>query len=149
MVQQNPQIWNKLTKSWRKLTENILCQPEPLVWLNCFLQSSHLALIDTLMMAYTVEMMSVERVMSCIGRYTSAEPSRSEEHLQELPYDTEDAIVTWINKVRKGGLLCTYWNTHACKHPRAVNREHTQLCFRLGRWWVVYRLRDLTCLLIN
>lgn len=72
-----------------------------------FMQSSHLALIDTLMMAYTVEMMSVERVMSCIGRYTSVEPSRSEDHLQELPYDTEDAIVTWINKVRTGGLLCT------------------------------------------
>lgn len=72
-----------------------------------FLQSSHLALIDTLMMAYTVEMMSVERVMSCIGRYMSTEPSHSEEHLQELPYDTEDAIVTWINTVSTGGLLCT------------------------------------------
>lgn len=71
--------------------------------MSCLLQSSHLALIDTLMMAYTVEMMSVERVMSCIGRYVSAEPSRGEEHLQELPYDTEDAIVTWINKVRTGG----------------------------------------------
>lgn len=59
------------------------------------------------MMAYTVELMSVERVMSCISRYTSAEPSRSEDHFQELPYDTEDAIVTWINKVRTGGLLCT------------------------------------------
>uniref|UniRef100_H3DCW4 Calmodulin regulated spectrin associated protein family member 2 n=1 Tax=Tetraodon nigroviridis TaxID=99883 RepID=H3DCW4_TETNG len=63
--------------------------------------SSHLALIDTLMMAYTVELMSVERVMSCISRYTSAEPSRSEDHFQELPYDTEDAIVTWINKVNE------------------------------------------------
>ncbi|CAG07705.1 unnamed protein product, partial [Tetraodon nigroviridis] len=69
--------------------------------------SSHLALIDTLMMAYTVELMSVERVMSCISRYTSAEPSRSEDHFQELPYDTEDAIVTWINKV----------NEHLRGHP--------------------------------
>ncbi|XP_037644183.1 calmodulin-regulated spectrin-associated protein 2 isoform X1 [Sebastes umbrosus] len=59
--------------------------------------SSHLALIDTLMMAYTVEMVSVERVMSCINRYSSAEPS----HIQELPYDTEDAIATWINKVNE------------------------------------------------
>ncbi|XP_029970034.1 calmodulin-regulated spectrin-associated protein 2 [Salarias fasciatus] len=59
--------------------------------------SSHLALIDTLMMAYTVEMVSVERVMSCINRYASAEPSRSD--AQQLPYDTEDAITTWINKV--------------------------------------------------
>ncbi|XP_056276934.1 calmodulin-regulated spectrin-associated protein 2 isoform X2 [Pseudoliparis swirei] len=59
--------------------------------------SSHLALIDTLMMAYTVEMVSVERVMTCINRYSSAEPS----HSQELPYDTEDAIATWINKVNE------------------------------------------------
>ncbi|XP_056912225.1 calmodulin-regulated spectrin-associated protein 2 isoform X3 [Takifugu flavidus] len=63
--------------------------------------SSHLAFIDTLMMAYTVEMVSVERVMTSIGRYTSAEQSHGEGHLQELPYDTEDAIVTWINKVNE------------------------------------------------
>ncbi|XP_034051947.1 calmodulin-regulated spectrin-associated protein 2 isoform X3 [Gymnodraco acuticeps] len=61
--------------------------------------SSHLALIDTLMMAYTVEMVSVERVMSCINRYSSADPSYGDGHIQELPYDTEDAIATWINKV--------------------------------------------------
>lgn len=72
-----------------------------------------MALIDTLMMAYTVEMVSVERVMSCIGRYTSDEPSHGEGHLQELAYDTEDAIVTWINKVRKGALLCTSSSTRA------------------------------------
>uniref|UniRef100_A0A8D3DJB5 Calmodulin regulated spectrin-associated protein family, member 2b n=1 Tax=Scophthalmus maximus TaxID=52904 RepID=A0A8D3DJB5_SCOMX len=65
------------------------------------LMSSHLALIDTLMMAYTVEMMSVERVMSCINRYSSAEPSHGDGHVQELPYDTEDAITTWINKVNE------------------------------------------------
>ncbi|XP_029309581.1 calmodulin-regulated spectrin-associated protein 2 isoform X4 [Cottoperca gobio] len=63
--------------------------------------SSHLALIDTLMMAYTVEMVSVERVMSCINRYSSAEPSHGDGHVQELPYDTEDAIATWINKVNE------------------------------------------------
>uniref|UniRef100_A0A8C5CEB5 Calmodulin regulated spectrin-associated protein family, member 2b n=1 Tax=Gadus morhua TaxID=8049 RepID=A0A8C5CEB5_GADMO len=63
--------------------------------------SSHLALIDALMMAYTVEMVSVERVMSCIHRCSSAEPSYADGHAQELPYDTEDAIVTWINKVNQ------------------------------------------------
>lgn len=63
--------------------------------------SSHLALIDTLMMAYTVEMVSVERVMSCINRYSTAEPSNSDGLIQELPYDTEDAITTWINKVNE------------------------------------------------
>ncbi|KAF3858367.1 hypothetical protein F7725_011568 [Dissostichus mawsoni] len=64
--------------------------------------SSHLALIDTLMMAYTVEMVSVERVMSCINRYSSADPSHGDGNIQELPYDTEDAIATWINKAGAG-----------------------------------------------
>ncbi|XP_024129725.1 calmodulin-regulated spectrin-associated protein 2 isoform X3 [Oryzias melastigma] len=63
--------------------------------------SSHLALIDTLMMAYTVEMVSTERVMSCINRYSSPESLHSEALFQEMPYDTEDAIVTWINKVNE------------------------------------------------
>ncbi|KAK7945706.1 hypothetical protein WMY93_001434 [Mugilogobius chulae] len=63
--------------------------------------SSHLALIDTLMMAYTVEMVSVERVMSCINRFCAAEPLLCDELMQELPYDTEDAIITWINKVNE------------------------------------------------
>lgn len=63
--------------------------------------SSHLALIDTLMMAYTVEMVSMERVMSCINRFSAAEPLLCDEHMQELPYDTEDAIITWINKVNE------------------------------------------------
>ncbi|XP_072297466.1 calmodulin-regulated spectrin-associated protein 2 isoform X2 [Eucyclogobius newberryi] len=63
--------------------------------------SSHLALIDTLMMAYTVEMVSVERVMSCINRFSAAEALLCDEHMQELPYDTEDAIITWINKVNE------------------------------------------------
>ncbi|CAL8281624.1 unnamed protein product [Lota lota] len=62
---------------------------------------SHLALIDALMMAYTVEMVSVERVMSCIHRCSSAEPWYADGQVQELPYDTEDAIVTWINKVNQ------------------------------------------------
>nr|XP_057922835.1 calmodulin-regulated spectrin-associated protein 2 isoform X2 [Doryrhamphus excisus] len=66
------------------------------------LMSSHMALIDTLMMAYTVEMMSMERVMSCINRHCSTGPSHSDDtHFQELPYDTEDAITTWINKVNE------------------------------------------------
>nr|XP_061795074.1 calmodulin-regulated spectrin-associated protein 2-like [Nerophis lumbriciformis] len=65
------------------------------------LMTSHLALIDTLMMAYTVEMMSVERVMSCINRHCSAGPSHTDAHVHELPYDTEDAITTWLNKVNE------------------------------------------------
>ncbi|KAG7273508.1 hypothetical protein CRUP_015884, partial [Coryphaenoides rupestris] len=64
--------------------------------------SSHLALVDTLMMAYTVEMVSVERVMSCIHRCAAAEPSYADAgRVHELPYDTEDAITTWINKMSR------------------------------------------------
>uniref|UniRef100_A0A8C9WYZ2 Calmodulin regulated spectrin-associated protein family, member 2a n=1 Tax=Sander lucioperca TaxID=283035 RepID=A0A8C9WYZ2_SANLU len=57
--------------------------------------SAHLAMIDTLMMAYTVEMVSVEKVMACIGQYSSYDPE------VETPYDTEDAVTTWINKVNE------------------------------------------------
>ncbi|XP_028282916.1 calmodulin-regulated spectrin-associated protein 2 isoform X2 [Parambassis ranga] len=98
--------------------------------------SSHLALIDTLMMAYTVEMVSVERVMSCINRYSSAEPSHSDGNIQELPYDTEDAITTWINKVnehlrdilveeqklREASLQESNTTTHKARY----RREHAQ-----------------------
>ncbi|XP_028296620.1 calmodulin-regulated spectrin-associated protein 2 isoform X3 [Gouania willdenowi] len=58
--------------------------------------SSHLALMDTLMMAYTVEMVSVERVTCCISRF-----SHGDGHAHQMPYDTEDAVTTWINKVNE------------------------------------------------
>lgn len=57
------------------------------------MQSAHLAMIDTLMMAYTVEMVSMEKVMTCIHQYSCGNSA------EETPYDTEDAITTWINKV--------------------------------------------------
>uniref|UniRef100_A0A673YU41 Calmodulin regulated spectrin associated protein family member 2 n=1 Tax=Salmo trutta TaxID=8032 RepID=A0A673YU41_SALTR len=66
--------------------------------------SSHLALIDTLMMAYTVEMVSVERVMACVHRYSSPPndlSSHPDGYIRDLPYDTEDAVTTWINKVNE------------------------------------------------
>lgn len=53
-------------------------------------------MIDTLMMAYTVEAVSVEKVMACICQYPSCYPE------VETPYDTEDAVTTWINKVSYG-----------------------------------------------
>ncbi|KTG46407.1 hypothetical protein cypCar_00004354 [Cyprinus carpio] len=56
--------------------------------------SSHLAIIDTLMMAYTAEMVSVERVMTCIQKFTPLLPE------EDFPYDAEEAVTTWINKVR-------------------------------------------------
>ncbi|XP_067846717.1 calmodulin-regulated spectrin-associated protein 2-like isoform X2 [Heptranchias perlo] len=56
--------------------------------------TAHLAMIDTLMMAYTVEMISIEKVVSCVQQFTNFFPAT------ELPYDIEDAIVCWINKAR-------------------------------------------------
>lgn len=52
-------------------------------------------MIDTLMMAYTVEMVSVERVLSCVQRYCPLFPD------EDIPYDAEDAVMTWLNKVRR------------------------------------------------
>ncbi|XP_008290431.1 calmodulin-regulated spectrin-associated protein 2a [Stegastes partitus] len=57
--------------------------------------SAHLAMIDTLMMAYTVETVNAEKVMACIRQYSSCNPEA------ETPYDTEDAVTTWINKVNE------------------------------------------------
>ncbi|XP_027883778.1 calmodulin-regulated spectrin-associated protein 2a isoform X6 [Xiphophorus couchianus] len=56
---------------------------------------AHLAMIDTLMMAYTVETVNVEKVMACTHQYSSCD------YEEERPYDTEDAVTTWINKVNE------------------------------------------------
>lgn len=61
---------------------------------NLSLQTAHLAMIDTLMMAYTVEMVSVEKVIACAHQYSSFFQAT------DLPYDIEDAVMFWINKVR-------------------------------------------------
>lgn len=60
-------------------------------------------MIDTLMMAYTVETVSVEKVMACIRQYSSSNPE------VETPYDTEDAVTTWINKVGDGEKTKMVW----------------------------------------
>ncbi|XP_062436939.1 calmodulin-regulated spectrin-associated protein 2 isoform X4 [Rhea pennata] len=57
--------------------------------------SAHLAMIDTLMMAYTVEMVSVEKVIACTQQYSSFFQA------SDLPYDIEDAVMFWINKVNE------------------------------------------------
>uniref|UniRef100_A0A8C7ZW72 Calmodulin regulated spectrin-associated protein family, member 2a n=1 Tax=Oryzias sinensis TaxID=183150 RepID=A0A8C7ZW72_9TELE len=57
--------------------------------------SAHLAMIDTLMMAYTVETASVEKVTACIRQYSSYNPE------VDSPYDTEDAVTSWINTVNE------------------------------------------------
>ncbi|TKS84786.1 Calmodulin-regulated spectrin-associated protein 1-B [Collichthys lucidus] len=55
--------------------------------------SSHIHLIDALMMAYIVEMISIEKVVSSVKRFANFSASK------ELPFDLEDAMVFWINKV--------------------------------------------------
>uniref|UniRef100_A0A8C9Z7N6 Calmodulin regulated spectrin-associated protein 1a n=1 Tax=Sander lucioperca TaxID=283035 RepID=A0A8C9Z7N6_SANLU len=55
--------------------------------------SSHIHLIDALMMAYIVEMISTEKVLSSVKRFSNFSASK------ELPFDLEDAMVFWINKV--------------------------------------------------
>uniref|UniRef100_A0A8C3XQQ0 Calmodulin regulated spectrin associated protein family member 2 n=1 Tax=Chelydra serpentina TaxID=8475 RepID=A0A8C3XQQ0_CHESE len=57
--------------------------------------SAHLAMIDTLMMAYTVEMVSVEKVIACAQQYSTFFQAT------DLPYDIEDAVMYWINKVNE------------------------------------------------
>ncbi|KAL0192757.1 hypothetical protein M9458_011053, partial [Cirrhinus mrigala] len=54
--------------------------------------SSHIPMIDALMMAYTVEMISIEKVVTCVKRFSTFSASK------ELPFDLEDAMVFWINK---------------------------------------------------
>ncbi|XP_034026808.1 calmodulin-regulated spectrin-associated protein 1-B isoform X1 [Thalassophryne amazonica] len=55
--------------------------------------SAHIPMIDALMMAYTVEMISIEKVVASVERFSTFSASK------ELPYDLEDAMVFWINKV--------------------------------------------------
>ncbi|MXQ88095.1 hypothetical protein E5288_WYG017147 [Bos mutus] len=72
---------------------------DPAVYLSLTLhmsdQSAHLAMIDTLMMAYTVEMVSVEKVAACAQQYSAFFQAT------DLPYDIEDAVMYWINKVNE------------------------------------------------
>ncbi|KAJ8270298.1 hypothetical protein GJAV_G00112680 [Gymnothorax javanicus] len=77
-----------VTDQERLVTERDLCK-RPIK------MSAHLAMIDTLMMAYTAEMVSLERVVSCLEKYR---PLDAED---DVPYDTEEAVTSWINKVNE------------------------------------------------
>ncbi|KAA0712305.1 Calmodulin-regulated spectrin-associated protein 2 [Triplophysa tibetana] len=57
--------------------------------------TAHLAMIDTLMMAYTVETVSIEKVMACMQQYSTDDQDG------DVPYDTEDAVTSWMNKVNE------------------------------------------------
>ncbi|XP_012690619.2 calmodulin-regulated spectrin-associated protein 2 isoform X3 [Clupea harengus] len=77
-----------VTDQEKLVTERDLCNTP--IQMSC-----HLAMIDTLMMAYTVEMVSVERVLSCVQRYCPLFPD------EDIPYDAEDAVTIWLNKVNE------------------------------------------------
>ncbi|XP_053335165.1 calmodulin-regulated spectrin-associated protein 1a isoform X1 [Clarias gariepinus] len=57
--------------------------------------SSHIPLIDALMLACTMEMMSVEQVMSCLKRFSTFSPTKE----LQRPFHMEEAMLIWINKV--------------------------------------------------
>ncbi|XP_060732852.1 calmodulin-regulated spectrin-associated protein 2a isoform X7 [Tachysurus vachellii] len=57
--------------------------------------SAHLALIDTLMMAYTVETVSMDKVVACMQQYSTDCADG------DMPYDTEDGVISWMNKVNE------------------------------------------------
>ncbi|XP_055010146.1 calmodulin-regulated spectrin-associated protein 1a [Boleophthalmus pectinirostris] len=55
--------------------------------------SFHIQLIDTLMTAYTEEMISIEKVVSTVKYFVESSDTMM------LPLDLEDAMMFWINKV--------------------------------------------------
>ena len=84
------------------------------------MQSAHMPMIDALMMAYTVEMISIEKVVASVKRFSTFSASK------ELPFDLEDAMVFWINKV---GTHSTDKNTTfkgdlSCKMPFLMSFIH-------------------------
>lgn len=74
-------------------------------------QSAHLAVIDTLMTAYTVETVSLEKLVACVLQYSSHNDEGT-----DTPYDTEDAMTSWINKVD----ICMAFNAHTHTHSRTI-----------------------------
>lgn len=82
-----------------------------------FLQSAHMPMVDALMMAYTVEMISIEKVVACVKRFSTFSASK------ELPFDLEDAMVFWINKVwweHKLSFLRTLLHIVVCQWPTSI-----------------------------
>lgn len=74
------------------------------------MQSAHLALIDTLMMAYTVETVSMEKVVACMQQYSTDCADG------DTPYDTEDGVISWMNKVVWLFIISffpSYWHVNA------------------------------------
>uniref|UniRef100_A0A1A8F9E2 Calmodulin regulated spectrin-associated protein 1b n=2 Tax=Nothobranchius korthausae TaxID=1143690 RepID=A0A1A8F9E2_9TELE len=79
--------------------------------------SAHISMIDALMMAYTVEMISIEKVVASVKRFSTFSASK------ELPFDLEDAVVFWINKVNMKMREMTE-REHKVKHHPLESPSH-------------------------
>uniref|UniRef100_A0A674NVP6 Calmodulin regulated spectrin-associated protein 1b n=1 Tax=Takifugu rubripes TaxID=31033 RepID=A0A674NVP6_TAKRU len=79
--------------------------------------SAHMSMIDALMMAYTVEMISIEKVVASVKRFSTFRASK------ELPFDLEDAMVFWINKVNMKMREITE-REHKVKHHPLESPSH-------------------------
>ncbi|XP_022091168.1 calmodulin-regulated spectrin-associated protein 1-like isoform X2 [Acanthaster planci] len=55
--------------------------------------NAHLAVMDSIMTAYTGEVVSIEKIVQAVRRITTFNAS------SELPFDLENALVFWVNKV--------------------------------------------------
>ncbi|XP_071959896.1 calmodulin-regulated spectrin-associated protein 2-like isoform X2 [Antedon mediterranea] len=54
---------------------------------------AHLAMMDALMMAYASELVTVEKIVHAVRKFTTFNAS------SELPFDLEDGLLFWLNKV--------------------------------------------------
>ncbi|XP_076006929.1 calmodulin-regulated spectrin-associated protein 1-B isoform X2 [Genypterus blacodes] len=85
--------------------------------------SAHMPMIDALMMAYTVEMISIEKVVASVKRFSTFNASK------ELPFDLEDAMVFWINKVNMKMREITD-REHKVKHHPLESPSHQKVRYR-------------------
>ncbi|XP_048590718.1 uncharacterized protein LOC5518363 isoform X4 [Nematostella vectensis] len=82
------------------VTDSALQQRKP------FRKSTHLALMDALMTAYSSQVITVQQVVQAVRRFASFNASR------ELPFDLEDALLLWVNKI------CTTLNESHLKQQK-------------------------------
>uniref|UniRef100_I3JX30 Calmodulin regulated spectrin-associated protein 1b n=1 Tax=Oreochromis niloticus TaxID=8128 RepID=I3JX30_ORENI len=85
--------------------------------------SAHMPMIDALMMAYTVEMISIEKVVASVKRFSTFSASK------ELPFDLEDAMVFWINKVNMK-MREIAEREHKVKHHPLESPSHQKVRYR-------------------
>ncbi|XP_020617788.1 calmodulin-regulated spectrin-associated protein 2-like isoform X4 [Orbicella faveolata] len=69
------------------VTDSALQQKKP------FRKSTHLALMDCLMNAFSSRMVTVQQVIQSVSNFSSFNASK------ELPFDLEDALLLWMNKI--------------------------------------------------